>query len=101
MESAELKEICVAAIKVATVSRGAGKGGLKAKCPASASDGAAAWQAIMGHANPYKMGIGTIMFFSERQHAIYDAIDKSIQGRAMDVRCLDRDRVALERLGAW
>lgn len=99
MTGAELKDICIAAIQVATVSRGKNKGALKASCPPMGSDGAAAWQAITTHANPYKMGIGHMLFFSERQQAIYDAIDKSLEGD--DVRHLDRDRVVLERLGAW
>ena len=99
--SSELKDVCIAAIAAALVSRGARQGSLKASCPPSASDAAAAWQAITGHANPFKMGIATIMFFSDRQRAIYDAIDKSITSKSMDVRNLDRDRVALERLRAW
>jgi hypothetical protein len=99
MESSELKDICITAIDAACVSRGRRKGMLKASCPNSRTDGAAAWQAMVGHANPYKMSIYQIMFFSDRQRAIYDAIDKSLEGT--DVRSLDRDRIVLEKLGAW
>jgi hypothetical protein len=99
MTSDELKNICIDAINAALVSRGKKKGMLKAKCPPMGSDAAAAWQALMGYANPYKLGMGHIMFFTDRQSAIYRAIDDAIKGQ--DVRALDRDRVALEIMGAW
>ncbi len=99
MTSEEMRDICIAAIKSATVSRGKNKGALKTNCPPMGSDGAAAWQAITTHANPYKMGIGHMIFFSERQQAIYSEIDKSLHG--VDVRHLDRDRAALESLGVF
>ena len=99
MTSAELKDICIAAISAAQSSRGKYKGALKAKCPPIGSDAAAAWQAITAHANPYKIGFGHMMSFSDRQLAIYNTIDKSLEGT--DVRGSDRDRVVLERLGAW
>jgi hypothetical protein len=99
MDSSELKDACIAAIDGALVTRGKRKGMLKAQCPASNTDAAAAWQALMGYANPYKLGIGVIMFFDDRQSAIYKAIDDSLKG--VDLRGLDRDRVALEIMGAW
>jgi hypothetical protein len=99
MESVELRDICIAAIDAAKASRGKNKGLLKATCPPMGTDAAAAWQALMGYANPYKMSIGQIMFFNDRQRAIYRAIDDALAGH--DVRGLDRDRIALERLGAW
>ena len=99
MESVELRDICIAAINAAKASRGKKKGMLKATCPPMGTDAAAAWQALMGYANPYKIGMGHIMFFSDRQRAIYHAIDDALAGH--DLRGLDRDRVALESLGAW
>ena len=99
MTSEEMKNICIEAINAALVSRGANKGQLKAACPRSDTDAAAAWQAMTGHANPYKMGIGVILFFTKRQQAIFDNVERSLQG--VDVRTLDRDRVALEQLGVW
>jgi hypothetical protein len=99
MKSKELRDICIDAIDAALVSRGKRKGTLKAKCPPMGTDAAAAWQALMGYANPYKLGMGHIMFFSDRQSAIYRAIDDALKGQ--DVRALDRDRVALEIMGAW
>jgi hypothetical protein len=99
MESSELKDACIAAIDAAIVSRGKRKGMLKATCPPYGTDAAAAWQAMMGHANPYKMSIWQITMFSNRQRAIYRAIDDSLQGQ--DIRAWDRDRLALELMGAW
>jgi hypothetical protein len=49
MESAELRDICIAAIAAATVTEGRHKGQLLAKCPAMGTDAAAAWQALMGY----------------------------------------------------
>jgi hypothetical protein len=97
--SAELREWCIAAIDGALVSRGKRKGLLKASCPDSRSDAAAAWQAMMGYANPYKMSISSILFFSDRQRCIYRAIDAALEGK--DLSALDRDRLALEVLGVW
>ena len=99
MTSAEFKDVCIDAIDAAKVSRGKNRGMLKANCPKSDSDGAAAWQAMTLQANPYKAGIGTIMFFTDRQRAIFDAVGKAIEGH--DVNHLDRDRTILEALGAW
>ena len=99
MTSAELREIVIAAINAARASRGKNKGMLKASCPRSDTDAAAAWQAITLHANPYKFSIWQAWAFTDRQRAIYDAIDKALAG--VDCRGADRDRVALERMGAW
>jgi predicted AlkP superfamily phosphohydrolase/phosphomutase len=89
------------AIIAATVSRGPRKGMLLASCPAMQRDAAAAWQAITAHANPYKLGIMHLVFMSTEQREIYDAVDSTIKTHGLDVRVLDRDRVALEQLGAW
>jgi hypothetical protein len=99
MTSAEFKGICIAAIDAAKVSRGKNRGMLKANCPKSDSDGAAAWQAMTLQANPYKAGIFTIAMFNDRQRAIFDAVGKAIEG--YDVKHLDRDRQILEELGVW
>ena len=89
------------AIIAATVSRGPRKGMLLASCPAMQRDAAAAWQAITAHANPYKMGIMTLILMSSDQREIYNAVDYTIKTHGLDARGMDRDRVALEQLGAW
>ena len=99
MTSAEFKDVCIAAIDAAIVSRGKNKGMLKANCPKFDTNGAAAWQAIALKANPFKVGIYTIAMFDDRQRAIFDAVNKAIEGH--DVKQLDRDRTILEELGVW
>ena len=89
------------AIKGAFVKRGPNTGRLLASCPKSTTDAAAAWQAIQATANPFKLGIGVLMFFSDDQREIYKSIDDTITSQGLDVRALDRDRAALEKLGAW
>lgn len=97
--SAETRAILTAAIDAACVSRGPRKGQLKASCPPSGTHAAAAWQAIVGHANPYKMSIFAQMCFSDEQREIYRLIDEACAGT--DCRGFDRDRVALEKMGVW
>ena len=63
------------AIKGALASRGPSKGMLKARCPDSRSDAAAAWQAIVSNTNPYKVSVGMILFFSPTQKAIFEYIE--------------------------
>jgi hypothetical protein len=97
MKSAEFKNICIAAIDAAKVSRGKNKGMLKTKCPKSDSDGAAAWQAMTLQANPYKAGAFTIAMFTERQMAIFDAVGKAIE----DCEWGTGERQILEALSVW
>lgn len=99
MESKELKDICIAAIDGALVSRGNRKGSLKASRPSSNSDAAAAWEALIMEANPYKAGIWFQIMMNERQQAIFREVSKAIKG--LDLRSIDRDRNMLEQLGAW
>lgn len=93
-----------AAVRGAFATRGKNKGRLLARCPKANTDAAAAWQAVQSAANPYKVGIGTIIFFSDRQHDIFEAVLAAVgellkQGKSL--ASLDRDRAALEALGAW
>lgn len=93
------KERIEAAIKAAVSSRGKRKGMLKSSCPPMGTDAAAAWQAIVGHANPHKIGFGHIMTMREEQRELYNHIDNALKGK--DVRAMDYDRLALETIGAW
>lgn len=88
-----------AAVCAALVSRGKLKGSLLRKCPQMHTDAAAAWQALMLSANPYKASISAMLLFSERQRIIHNAVMDLTD--IVDVRGLDRDRVNLELLGAW
>lgn len=90
------------AIAGALVSKGANKGSLKAKCPPIGTDAAAAWQAIMSHANPYKVGLGHFLFMpDEIRENVYNVIVEYIKVTQVDVRSLDRDRRILESINAY
>jgi hypothetical protein len=94
-------EIIESAITKARVSRGKNKGRLKAKCPKVNTPEAAAWQAIMTFANPYKIGLGHLMFMDDENLQIYNYITEVIKVTGLDVRDFDRDRKALDSLGVW
>lgn len=96
-----LGDIVVKAIAGAKASRGANKGQLKAKCPPVDTPEAAAWQAIMAKANPFKTGLGHMLFMSKPNRVIYNCIEHAIENGKIDVRGLDRDRKALENLNIW
>ena len=89
------------AIDGAIAKSGKNIGKLKARCPRYDTDAAAAWQAIQMEANPYKVSLAACLFFSTRQTKIFNAAIDTIQSENIDVRGLDRDRVALESIGAW
>jgi len=93
------KETVQLAMQNALVSRGKNRGQLKAQCPPMDTPEAAAWQALVAKANPYKLGIGHLLFMSPEHREIFDAVEALIKN--LDVRRLDRDRMALEVLGAW
>jgi len=93
------KETVQLAMQNALVSRGKNRGQLKAQCPPMGTPEAAAWQALVAKANPYKLGIGHLLFMSPEHREIFDAVEALIKN--LDVRRLDRDRMALEVLGAW
>lgn len=90
------------AIDGALVSRGKHKGQLLAKCPPVNTDSAAVWQAIVSLANPYKVGMGHMMFMDKERVEIYNAINKAIIDNNIDVRRMDRDREVLDLiLNIW
>lgn len=91
-----LQDKVLMGLKEARSSRGKSKGLLKAKCPPMDTYGAAAWQAIQGFSNPYKVGFGHIMFMSDDKREVYDYIVKV--GNFVDLRGFDRDANALRAL---
>jgi hypothetical protein len=80
--------------------RGKGKGYLLAKCPKSGTPEAAAWQGLALAWNPYKASIFAIMIMSDENHAIHKQALAWAESN-MQLRGLDRDRLALESLGVW
>ena len=105
MENTKLSAAARDAIRGALVSRGVNKGRLKAQCPRMGTPAAAAWQALIANSNPYKMGLGHIMFFGPESRALFNEVNAWCEGlshkRRALVAMLDRDRAALESMGAW
>ena len=85
----------------AIASKGRHAGKLKAKCPPMGSDAAIMWQAIQMNANPYKVSIMQIALLSREQSEFYSHCQAWADERKAIAPMLDRDRVALDRMGAW
>jgi hypothetical protein len=91
-----------AALAKAYATRGPHRGQLLARCPRANTLEAAAWQAAMAVCNPYKMKIGTIMFFTTVQREIYQEVLAHFESLPRKhVVLAQRDREALERLSVW
>tara|TARA_R110000796_G_scaffold208827_1_gene325172 strand:+ start:2410 stop:2742 length:333 start_codon:yes stop_codon:yes gene_type:complete len=102
MTSANHRDLIISIIDRALVSRGKNKGQLKANCPRGDTLEAAAWQAIQGYANPYKLGIFTQMMFSDDQRHVFDIIDTALKNTKPGALIhMDRDSDALNNLGVW
>ncbi len=89
-----------AAITDAISQRGPTKGMLKAKAPSDPLSNAA-WQALMSVANPYKMNMFSMMCFTKQQEEMYAIVSKVADKNPNLVAMADRDRRALESIGAW
>lgn len=80
--------------------RGPTNGMLKARAPSDPLANAA-WQAFMSVANPYKMSVFSMICFTEEQKEMYAIVAKVAEARPKLVAMADRDRRALESIGAW
>ena len=94
-----ISDAAARALQSAVTSKGRNKGLLLAKAPPANTLAYAAWQAAQMCCNPYKVSIAGMMFMSDEQRAVYDEILAVFEG--LNIKSLDRDRNALERLGAW
>ena len=93
----KIEERFIIGLSQAIASRGKFKGILKAKCPPINTQGAAVWQGIMFHSNPYKMGFGHILFMDEENKELYNHVVNL--GKRIDMTNLDRDANALRSFG--
>ena len=89
------------AFEGAIASKGRHKGKLKSKCPPMGSDAAIMWQAMQMNANPYKVSIMQVALLSKEQAEFYNQCQAWADERKAIAPMLDRDRLALERMGAW
>lgn len=89
------------ALDGAIAQRGKNKGMLKAKCPPMGTDAAVMWQALVLYANPYKASIFQMAMASHGDSEFYEACQQYAWLHADILPSLDRDRVALTKMGAW
>jgi hypothetical protein len=102
----KLSDTAQAALQAALVTKGPRKGLLLASAPKADTLAYAAWSALMLNVNPYKVGIMGQMFLSPEQRAISNEIESffmalSPRAQAALRHGLDKDRQALESIGAW
>jgi hypothetical protein len=102
MTMTKLSDKARTALAKAYATRGKHRGQLLARCPRSDTLEAAAWQGAMLVCNPYKAGIGVLLFMSPEQKAIQEEVTAHFESLPREhVVLAQRDREALERLGAW
>ena len=89
------------ALDAAIAQRGRNKGMLKAKCPPMGTDGAIMWTALMMYANPYKVGMVQALVGGVSDPDFKAECDEFAAERASVLKRLDRDRVALDKMGVW
>ena len=102
MEKITLSDTAAQALRDAMVKRGPRKGKLLSSAPPSQSLAYAAWQGAMINCNAYKASIAGLMFMTDEQRAIYREVNTLFEATPRQVRvAMDKDRAALEALGAW
>jgi hypothetical protein len=96
------------AIRSALATKGSRKGLLLSSAPKTESDAYAAWSALMMNCNPYKVGMGNMirLAWDKDRKALHDEIDSWFQSLPKNTQHsltvgLDKDRLALQTLGAW
>lgn len=99
-KTSTLSDRALAALQGAFVTRGANRGQLLANAPKDKM-ARMAWNGAQMVCNPYKVSICALMFASDEEKAIFDEVQKFIESLGPLARGLDRDRLALERLGVW
>lgn len=82
--------------------RGPNKGHLKATCPPMGTDEAVFWQAAMMRCNPYKVGMGHMMFMTPEQREFYAQCKTWVEAQHITWAIgADKDRAQLTRLGVY
>jgi hypothetical protein len=97
-----LSDTAKTALQQCYATRGKHKGQLLARCPASNTLAAAAWQGAMLICNPYKASIGAMLFMTAEQRAIRDEILSHFEKLPREyIVMMERNRETLESLGVW
>ncbi len=102
----KLSDTAHKALSDAMCKRGPRKGLLLSSAPRSNTLAYAAWSAAMLNVNPFKVGIYAQIFMTLEQKAIANEIEDCWQSLPPKMKAvlrygLDKDRRALENLGAW
>jgi hypothetical protein len=102
----KLSETTQKALSDAMVKRGPRKGLLLSSAPKGGTLANAAWQAAMLNVNPFKVSVYAQMMFSADEKAVFDEVMACWDSLPQHVKAvlqygLDKDRKALEELGAW
>lgn len=98
---ATISDKAAQALRGAICTKGKNKGLLLAKAPPFKTLSYAAWQAAVLIANPYKASIPGIVLMNDEQRAIYNELVDIFEAIGAVNLKLDRDRNALDALGAW
>jgi len=98
----------LAAIRSALATKGSRKGLLLSSSPTPDTDAYAAWSALMMRCNCFKVGMGNMITLSWNPElkALHDEIDLWFESLPRNTQHslivgLDKDRLALQTLGAW
>src|SRR5262249_20348395 len=98
----KLSDTAREALRGAYATRGKHRGQLLARCPASHTLAAAAWQGAMLSVNPYKASVCAVLFMTTEQRAVRDEVLAHFDALPKAYRIMaERDRYALENLGVW
>jgi hypothetical protein len=98
----KLSDTARTALAGAYATRGKHRGQLLKRCPPSRTLAAAAWQGAMGVVNPYQMSIGSMLFMTAEQRAIWQEVRDHFESLPREYMIMaQRDREALEALGVW
>jgi hypothetical protein len=103
-----LSDRAKAAIHAALATKGSRKGLLLSSSPKPDTDAYAAWSALMMRCNCFKVGMGNMirLAWNPELKALHDEIDSWFESLPRNTQHsltvgLDKDRLALQTLGAW
>lgn len=98
---ATLSDKAAKALYDAVAQSGKHKGLLKAKAPPSSSLAYAAWQGAQLVCNPFKVSIAGMMLMTDEQREVMREVEAFMEHYRETMKHADRDRRALESIGAW
>src|SRR4029077_6808935 len=97
-----LSPTALTALKDCFATRGPNKGRFLSRAPSQDKNpnAHAAWHGAMLSINPFKASVGAYLFMSHDERVLHQEVMAFFDARP-ELRGLDKDRAALERLGVW